>query len=207
MDSGFKQTIDIILASGSPRRKELFEKAGLNFTVMVSDDEEYTEKKSPAEYVTELAVNKGRSVVTSFLETGDKSRKLIVSADTIVVGPDGDILGKPADKAAAVRTLMELSGKVHKVYTGVAWHIVEDGVVTEKKSFYEATEVEMCPYDQETAEAYVLTGEPMDKAGAYGIQGLGMYLVKEIRGDYNPVVGFPMAEFLRKAAKENLVRL
>ena len=176
----------IILASASPRRRELLDQIGWEFCVRVSKVEEIITKIHPGEIVEELSELKAKAV---FSQTeGDV---LVIGADT-VVAHKGQILGKPTDTADAVRMLEALQDDTHQVYTGVTLCMRCEGVET-VKSFYESTEVDFYPMSREEIEWYVNTGEPMDKAGAYGIQGLAGRFVKQIRGDYNNVVGLPVA--------------
>ncbi len=187
--------VEIILASGSPRRRELLRQAGYEFTVKVSDALEDTDIRIPKDYVMELADRKAGDVCEKELagrtENDDKSPFIVIGADT-VVALDDKILGKPKDDGDAVRTLKSLSGKSHHVYTGVSIYFY-DGEATKKKTFYECTEVIFYPMTDKEIDWYVSTGEPRDKAGSYGIQGKGGLFVKEIRGDYNNVVGLPLA--------------
>ncbi len=205
-----KQSVKVILASGSPRRREMFERMGIDFTVMKSDAEEVITKTEPQEVVVELATQKACEIRDRLLADGNiKEDTLIVGADTIVVA-DNKILGKPADEEDALRILMSLSGKAHSVFTGVAaLYINKDSVEDEEISFSfaEETKVIMYPFMEKEAKAYIDTKEPMDKAGAYGIQGIGGILVKEIVGDYNNVVGFPLSAFMRLGCQKNLFRL
>ena len=205
-----KQSVKVILASGSPRRKELFERIGIVFSVIKSDEEEVITKVDPAEVVRELAEQKARAVAKRILEADfSNENTLIVGADTVVVS-EGRILGKPKDEEDALSILMSLSGKEHFVYTGVCALLLDErGTIKEDKSFSFADEtaVVMYPFMEEEALAYIKTGEPMDKAGAYGIQGIGTCLVKEIRGSYENVMGFPMASFFRLACQKNFFRL
>ena len=172
----------IILASASPRRKEILELADLKFDVMPSDAQEITTKTAPNEVVMELASIKAKDIY-------EKSEKqsMVVGADT-VVAYQGQILGKPADEADAKRMLTMLSGQTHEVYTGVC--VIEDG---KTKTFYEISDKQI--------DHYIKTGEPMDKAGSYGIQGKAAVFIKGIEGDYYNVVGFPIARFLQEITK------
>ncbi len=210
-----EQFVNVILASGSPRRKELFERAGIQFSVIKSDAEEKITSAMPGEVVIELAAQKAEAVKKEFLEKPFLKEgflyeeTLIIGADTVVVS-EGKILGKPENEEDALGILMSLSGKDHSVYTGVCGiYLDKDGNVMEEKCirFAEETIVTMYPFMKEEAEAYIRTKEPMDKAGAYGIQGLGSLLVKEIKGDYNNVVGFPLAAFFRLGCQKNFFRL
>lgn len=181
----------IILASASPRRRELLKFITEDFTVRVSDAEEVTDPAlSAEETVKSLAVIKGESVAEGFPED------TVISADTIVV-LDGKILGKPKDEEDAFRMLSSLSGRTHEVFTGVC--VLHSG---RRLVFAERTEVSFFPLSEDEIRAYIATGEPADKAGAYGIQGKGCTLVKAISGDYNNVVGLPVAG-LNRLLKEN----
>lgn len=180
----------IILASASPRRKEILELADLKFDVMPSDAQEITTKTAPNEVVMELASIKAKDIYKK-----SEKQSMIVGADT-VVAYQGQILGKPTDKADAKRMLTMLSGQTHEVYTGVC--IIEDG---KTKTFYEETKVTFYEISDEQIDHYIKTGEPMDKAGSYGIQGKAAVFIKGIEGDYYNVVGFPIARFLQEITK------
>ena len=176
----------IILASSSPRRQELLKTAGVDFTVAVSDVEEYLNPALPPdEAAIDVARQKAREIAKKYL------LDCVIGADTIVV-INNTILGKPKDKADAVAMLSMLSGKEHIVYTGVC--IIHNGT---ENCFAEATKVEFYPLTADEINAYVASSEPMDKAGAYGIQGLGCVLVKGIEGDYFNIMGFPIAKVVR----------
>ncbi|MBI0576506.1 septum formation inhibitor Maf [Neobacillus cucumis] len=178
---------NLILASSSPRRKELLENLRLSFAISSSDvDESFEPHLSPKEVVMELASRKAQVV---FQENPDA---FVIGADTIVVA-NGQILGKPANEAEASSMLRKLSGTQHEVYTGVA--IISSESSTE---FYEKTEVWFWELTDEEINFYVQSGEPLDKAGGYGIQGLGSMLVKKINGDYFAVVGLPVARTVRE---------
>lgn len=178
---------DIILASASPRRSELMTLAGFRFDVICADiDEIVPEKAMPQEVVMSLALQKAQAVAK------DHRKSAVVGSDT-VVALDGKILGKPRSEKEAAEMLRSLSGRIHKVYTGVA--IICGEKVT---SFFEETEVEFYPLTDQEILDYVATGEPMDKAGAYGIQGRGAVLVKRINGDYFNVMGLPISKVYRE---------
>ena len=176
----------IILASNSPRRKELLQQANIDFEVMSADIEEVTSKSLPGEVVEELSLMKATAVKEA------NPNRVVLAADTVVAF-DGAILGKPKDEEDAFNMLKALSGKTHQVYTGVTI-IDESG---QSITFSECTEVEMYNNTDEVLKKYIATGEPMDKAGAYGIQGIGAMLVEKINGDYNNVVGLPLAKTYR----------
>ncbi len=175
-----------ILASGSPRRKELLSLIIPDFEIVVSGCEESVPDGTPAEKVPAiLAEQKALSVAA--LRPDDT----VIGSDTVVVLND-KIFGKPKDKSHAHQMLRALSGKKHFVYTGVA--VAEKGSV---RSFVQKTKVEFYELSEETINKYIETLEPMDKAGAYGIQGKGSVLVKGIAGDYFNVMGLPVAETAR----------
>lgn len=176
----------IILASGSPRRRELLGLIVPEYECVVSGCEEFVPEGTPAERVPALLAEQKAAAVMK-MHPDDT----VIGSDTVVV-LDGEIFGKPKDEADAERMLKTLSGRKHFVYTGVA--VAEKGVL---RSFVQKTEVEFYPLSDETIEKYIVTGEPMDKAGAYGIQGKGSVLVKGIVGDYFNVMGFPVAETAR----------
>lgn len=180
----------IILASASPRRKEILELADLKFDVMPSDAQEITTKTAPNEVVMELASIKAKDIYKK-----SEKQSMIVGADT-VVAYQGQILGKPTDEADAKRMLTMLSGQTHEVYTGVC--VIEDG---KTKTFYEETKVTFYEISDEQIDHYIKTGKPMDKAGSYGIQGKAAVFIKGIEGDYYNVVGFPIARFLQEITK------
>lgn len=180
----------IILASASPRRRELLAQAGFEFEVVTSDVEEVVDPSlTPDKLVMSLARQKAQAVAQNRADCA------VIGSDTVVV-LDGKVLGKPRDEADAVRMLESLSGRKHEVYTGVC--IAFAG---ETHCFFERTSVNFCELDGEQIKAYVATGEPMDKAGAYGIQGKGCVLVEGIEGDYFNVVGFPVSRFCREYKK------
>ena len=179
-----------ILASASPRRSEILKNAGFDFDVIVSDvDETLPEEITAHEAVLLLSKIKAESV------SKNNPDCVVLGCDTVVC-LSGKILGKPKTADDAFKMLSQLSGKTHTVYTGVT---VTDGKKTE--SFLSETEVEFYPLSKETIASYIATGEPMDKAGAYGIQGFGSVLVKRIRGDYFSVMGLAVNESARVLSK------
>ena len=176
----------IILASSSPRRQELLKNAGIEFKIAVSYREEVLDSSlTPDKAAINVACQKAREAAKKH------PSDCVVGADTIVV-LDDKILGKPKDKDDAAAMLKLLSGREHIVYTGVC--VIKNGI---ENCFAEATKVEFYPLAAEEISAYVETGEPMDKAGAYGIQGFGSVLVKRIEGDFFNVMGFPVARVVR----------
>ncbi len=177
----------IILASNSPRRRELLEMVGLKFDIIADNTPEPINRdKSPDAVVCELAEFKGRNVSKKL---DNKEGAIIIAADT-VVAVDNEILGKPEDLQDAMRMLLKLSGKMHHVYTGV---YVLDTDTEKCLSFCEKTEVFFKKLDIDEIKDYISSGEPMDKAGAYGIQNLGSLFVEKINGDYFNVVGLPLS--------------
>ena len=187
----------IILASASPRRRELLAQIGLEFEVIPSRAEENTHSRIPWEMVLELSGMKAMDIYNSLREEKRK-QALVVGADT-VVSLEGKILGKPDSFQRAVDMLALLQGKTHQVYTGVTVLYLKEGEQAPSKiSFYEKTEVTMYPMSGEEIRAYVNTGEPMDKAGAYGIQGKCAAYIKEIKGDYYNVVGLPIGRLYQE---------
>lgn len=178
----------LILASGSPRRRELMGFITDSFTVKVSDAEENTDfSQTPDRIVISLAEQKGRAVMPLCSEND-----VIISADTVVF-IDGEVLGKPENADGARAMLRHLSGRTHTVYTGVSIH-APNGTV----SFSDKTDVTFNELSDCDIESYIATGEPFDKAGAYGIQGKGALLVKGICGDFYNVMGFPVARMYRE---------
>lgn len=177
----------IILASASPRRKQLLEQIGITFEVLPSYCEEKTTGTDPAEIVQELALQKAADIAGRIDDRGDV---LIIGADTIVVH-EGKILGKPEDEADAIRMLSRLSDNTHEVFTGVALIHILNGKEW-FKVFAERTEVHVAQMEGCEIEAYVKSGEAMDKAGAYGIQGSFARYISGISGDYFNVVGLPL---------------
>jgi septum formation protein len=180
----------LILASSSPRRRALLQNLNLSFEVSSKNvDESFDPDLKPSEVVMELAQRKAQAV---FREHPDS---FVIGSDTIVVF-QGQILHKPTDEADAVTKLSMLSGNMHEVYTGVSI-LSSQGIAR----FYEKTEVLFWELTDDEIMSYVQSGEPLDKAGAYGIQGYGSMLVKEINGDYYAVVGLPVSRTIRELKK------
>lgn len=215
-------TYRIILASGSPRRRELLEAAGYSFTVEVSDAKEEVREKDPVKLVELLAETKAGTVARKDIcrrkagnedESGQAkssafpvARTVVIGADTIVVHR-GRILGKPSDRDHAAAMIRDLSGEIHQVYTGVSLFLTEGGRVLEKVCFHERTDVQVKDMTEEEIQSYILAREPVrpghpeegeqylwqDKAGGYGIQtGWGSRMISGISGDYYNVVGLPV---------------
>ncbi|MCE9679798.1 Maf-like protein [Shewanella sp. AS1] len=182
--------MSLVLASASPRRKELLAQLGMgqaqfSFAILPADiDETARAGELPGELVLRLAIEKAKAGLALCTEVGAQ----VLGSDTIVV-LDGQILGKPQDEADAKRMLAALSGRQHSVMTAVA---LTDGETT--LSHLVETKVKFCQLCDQDIQAYIATGEPMDKAGAYGIQGLGGCFVQGIEGSYSAVVGLPLVE-------------
>ena len=188
----------VILASGSPRRKELLELIGVEFKIITSNKEEVITSTNPEEVVKELSMMKAEDVAASVAGPA-----IILGADT-VVAHGGRILGKPKDKADAVNMIRSFAGDDHYVYTGVCIIRKEADGSVKKISFAEGTKVTVYPMTEEEIEQYVATNEPMDKAGAYAIQGLFAPYIKGIEGDYYNIVGFPIAGIYQRLKEEGI---
>ncbi|NQF17215.1 septum formation inhibitor Maf [Brevibacillus sp. HB1.3] len=178
-----KKNVPLILASSSPRRRELLQTLGLSFTVITSDvDETTAEHLSASEVVEELSLRKAKEVASRLTEG------VVLGSDTVVV-LDDQILGKPIDEMDAYRMLSTLQGQEHTVYSGVALIDVETGRTEVSHSL---THVRIRALSKQEIKSYIATGEPMDKAGSYAIQGIGATIVEGINGDYFTVVGLPL---------------
>lgn len=175
----------IILASQSPRRREILQLLGLPFQVKVSDMEEIMTSTNPAKVTEELSCQKAEAVAET-IEEG-----IVIGADT-VVSLDDKILGKPSDKEEARKMIHELQGRSHKVYTGVTMIEKRAGVERSRNIFSEETIVKVAPMSEKEIEDYISLSEPYDKAGAYGIQGAFAKHIEGIEGDYFNVVGLPV---------------
>ncbi len=193
----------IYLASASPRRKELLKQVGISFRVVPSTVEEKITKEKPNEVVEELSYQKAVDVCGRLVAEG-KEDFVVIGADT-VVSAWGKILGKPADKTDAARMLKDLQGGSHQVYTGVtlAWKYKDMSPMY--AVFSECTDVTMYAMSDEEIQKYVDSGEPMDKAGAYAIQGLCAAHIQGICGDYNNVVGLPVGRLCQEMKRRGLL--
>ncbi|HJC91333.1 MAG TPA: septum formation protein Maf [Candidatus Mediterraneibacter excrementigallinarum] len=194
----------IILGSASPRRRELLAQIGAEFEIRVSEKEEIYHSEKPEEIVCELALMKAENVASELSEA-ERAGDVVLGADTVVV-LDGKILGKPSDEEEAARMLSALQGRSHEVYTGVAVleyaesgeGAVPGGWKLEKKENYAVeTRVYVNPMTEQEILEYIVTGDPMDKAGAYGIQGRFAAYIDRIEGDYYNVVGLPVSRVYR----------
>lgn len=202
----------IILASASPRRKELLEQIGLEFEIIPAKGEEVITKTEPHEVVMELSYQKALEVagmVSRFSENHDEimtpQDMLVIGADTVVAARNAlgmmEILGKPEDEADAYRMLSMLSGKVHAVYTGVTLVFLDKSGKAGAHTFFEKTNVHMREMTDLEIKRYIATGETSDKAGAYGIQGKCAVYIEKIDGDYNNVVGLPVSAIYAELKK------
>lgn len=207
-----------ILASASPRRRELLGQMGITFEVRPAKGEEVITKTVPEEVVQELAYQKAYEVAQAILQEAEEKKGAeqesvrVIGADTIVVYQDA-ICGKPADQADASRMLQMLQGNTHQVYTGVCVIdlFAQDGEVASNEMvnkdgmkihvFAEKTDVTMYPVSDKEIQEYIETGECMDKAGAYAIQGISAKFIRGIKGDYYNVVGLPMARLYQECYK------
>lgn len=188
----------IILASASPRRRELLTQIGVNFAVQPACGEEVITGSNPEEVVKALSAQKAEEVA-KMQQEGDW---LVIGADT-VVSCDSRILGKPKDEADAFVMLSMLQGHTHEVYTGVTLYWSVNGK-EQKLTFAEQTKVTMYAMTAEEIRAYIKTGEPMDKAGSYGIQGKCAAFIEKISGDYNNVVGLPVARIYQELLQKGI---
>ncbi len=189
----------IILASASPRRRDLLAQIGLEYEVLPSGAEEKPAKALPEEAVQELAMQKAEEIYRRICGQ-EREEFIVIGADTVVAF-EGEIMGKPKDKEDARRMLGLLQGKVHQVYTGVAFCGKEKTGQMFRNVFYEKTDVSMYPMNEDEIAEYIETGEPMDKAGAYGIQGRCAAHIEKINGDYNNVVGLPVGRLYQELKK------
>lgn len=193
-------TRKLILASGSPRRKEILTRQGIEFEIIKSTCEESTCETDPGRIVMDLSLQKAEDVFGMLGTKADSEEAFILAADTIVT-VDNRVLGKPQDKADAFRMIESLQGREHEVYTGVT---VIDGQGQVQVSFAECTKVMLYPMSDDEINAYIATGEPMDKAGAYGIQGCFAVHVRGIMGDYDNVVGLPVARLYQECRRKGI---
>ncbi len=190
--------MELILASASPRRKELLEKIGLPFTIQPAKGEERITQKSPAAVVMELSRQKAEEIAAK--QTGEC---IVIGADTVVARGE-EIMGKPKDAADAKRMLAGIADNCHQVYTGVT--LIRTGAHPQSVTFYEKTDVYLYPISDAELDAYIASGDPMDKAGAYGIQGNFAIHVKGIAGDYYNVVGLPIGRVYQELKRMLFVK-
>ena len=194
----------IILASASPRRKALLEQIGMEFEICPAKGEEVITESRPDAVGSELSRQKAEEVAAGVLTYNEQHPDLATPQDILVIGADtvvayGDeILGKPKDEEDAGRMLTLLQGNTHSVYTGITLVFIDKSGRTGEYCFFEKTDVTMYPMDEDEINRYIATGEPMDKAGSYGIQGRCAIYIKQIEGDYNNVVGLPVARLYQE---------
>lgn len=185
----------IVLASGSPRRKEILAQVGIDFTVCISNKEEITSETSPERVVMELSKMKANDVAKQYPEN-----TIIIGSDTIVAYKN-KILGKPKNELHAKEMLSMLSGESHEVFTGVTIIIKKDSGDVIERTFYEVSRVTFSKLTEEDIMDYIASKEPMDKAGAYAIQGIFAKHVTRIEGDYYTIVGLPIARLYEEGKK------
>lgn len=191
----------LILASNSPRRRELLTQIGIGYEIITKDVDENLPISEPKKLVLELSQRKATAAAEG-LQTDRLQNITVLGADTIV-SHHGNILGKPKDQEHAFQMIRSLSGATHQVYTGVTLLHFSSSVhiPSETVRFFACTDVTVFPMSDQEIRAYVATGDPMDKAGAYGIQGPFAAYVKGIRGDYNNVVGLPVSRVYQELKK------
>ena len=189
---------EFVLASASPRRRELLTQIGIPFRICLSKKEEESSQKKPGDIVKELSYTKAKDVFDQ-----ENQDAVVIGADTIVVY-DEQVLGKPKDEEDAYKMIKMLQGKTHQVYTGVSVIWRQDNSI-QVSSFYAVTDVELYGMSEEEIRAYIATNEPYDKAGGYAIQGYFARYVKQIQGDYNNVVGLPVGELYQILNSLNLL--
>ena len=177
----------IVLASKSPRRREILSMLGLKFDIISADADESSELTDPAHLVRELSLRKARATKALLEQRGEWNDDTLIIASDTVVAVGGTILGKPRDEADAARMLTLLSGRTHQVISGVSLLYG-----ARERADFDVTCVHFCDMTQEEIELYVSSGEPMDKAGAYAVQGLASVYIKGLEGDYFNVVGLPV---------------
>lgn len=192
----------LILASGSPRRKELLGWMNIPFEIIVSNIDEITDKVHPKEVAEDLATIKGQDVYQKLMQKNEHQFPFIISSDTIVTLGE-KIYGKPKNVQEAREMLIELEGKKHEVVTAVAF-IYRDQKSGDKKerAFSISTKVTFEKIDRDLLENYLASGDSLDKAGSYGIQGQGLTFISSIEGSYSNVVGFPLTDFIYEFKKE-----
>ncbi len=189
---------EFVLASASPRRKELLSQIGIKFRICTSQKEEEILRNQPEDIVKDLAYTKAKDVFER-----DNQDAIVIGADTIVVYEE-KVLGKPKNESEAYKMIHMLQGKIHQVYTGVCiiWKS-EEG--TQVSTFFAKTDVELYDMSEDEIRTYIATKEPYDKAGGYGIQGYFARYVKQIKGDYNNVVGLPIGKLYQTLNHLNLL--
>lgn len=191
-----------VLASGSPRRKELLSKVIEKFEIIPAVSEEESGKTVPSEIVRDLSFQKASEIFNRIL-MDSSDRLVVIGADTIV-SYNHKVLGKPKDRNEAFDMIKSFQGKVHSVYTGITV-FYNDGTVAKSFTFSECTDVKVAAMTDEEISGYVKTGEPDDKAGAYGIQGIFAKFIEGIEGDYYNVMGLPVARLYKELKNNALI--
>ena len=195
--------MNLILASKSPRRKEILENLGVDFKIITCETDEHTDEKNGKKYVEEIALRKGDAVRQLLARDNILNNEdIILSCDTVVVSADGEIMGKPRDRADAKRMILAFSGKPHFVISGIALITKNKTVVTS-----ESTSVFFDTVEEADVEGYLDTDEAYDKAGAYAIQGYASLWINGIEGDYFNVVGLPVKKLSDTLKKEFNIKL
>lgn len=189
--------MEIILASASPRRSDLLKQVGINFKVEISTVEEKITHTDPIQIVKSLSMQKAYDVFSK-----QDDNVIVIGADTIVV-KDNEIMGKPIDKIDAFKKLKKLQNSFHSVYTGVTVYYKNNNI-QKTFSFVEESKVYMYSMTDKQINDYIDTNEPMDKAGAYGIQGICALYIKKIHGDYNNIVGLPISRLYNECLKKGI---
>ena len=193
------ENIKVILASASPRRTELLSQAGISHEIIVSNCEENATTHVPEEYVMELAGIKADDVFQKYYKDHKNEDFLVIGSDTVVAA-EGNILGKPKSDEDAYNMISMLQANTHQVYTGVSVAACLNGE-KHTETFFERSDVEVFPMSKAEIDAYISTGDCKDKAGSYGIQGSFAVHVKGIHGDYNNIVGLPIARLYQELKK------
>lgn len=191
-----------MLASSSPRRRELLSHLNVPFRIQVSDIPEDSKEDQPRDFVLDIAYKKGAAILAQLVD----ENVVVISADTIVV-LNGKIYGKPKSVNEAIATLRNLAGKTHQVYTAISLTIRKDGGEWKRWHHIEETQVTFLPLNEKLILDYVNSGDPMDKAGSYGIQGQALTMIAGIHGCYANVMGFPLSQFnllIERALKTEL---
>lgn len=188
--------VKVILASASPRRTELLTQAGIAHEIIKSTCEEIITTNVPEELVMDLSAQKAEDVFLRYLSSGEKENFIVIGSDTVVAA-DGKILGKPKNDEDAYRMIKRLQDNQHQVYTGVTIYSNIEGT-QKRNTFFECSHVNVYPMNEEEIQHYLSKNEHGDKAGAYGIQGAFAIYIKGIEGDYNNIVGLPIARLYQE---------
>ena len=201
----FHSEIKIVLASGSPRRKDFLTGLGIDYCVIpaVADEVQPLTDEQPAAYAMRAAHAKAGEVMQLMPQSDGTC--LVIGADTIVV-LDNEIMGKPKDNAEAMAMLQRLGGRGHSVYTGCCCLFRDESGHIRKETFFEESRVWMYPFPDKALAAYIQTGEPMDKAGAYAIQGLGSFLIEKVEGSWTNIVGLPLGRLVQAMLRSKAIR-